>query len=146
MKKLPGRVYWIALSCCQWLLTSLGVGTLCALKAGRTSTNRGFKLGSKLSSDLEQSILDLSKRIFRSISIKILWILHPLCCWFRVKHGRGTRCSSVTLPATWDESVGLPTEQISTPKPTSVPDHLFPEESLERSRSVSDPGIYIWLN
>lgn len=49
----------------------------------------GVILGSKLSSVLEQSILRLSKRIFRSISIKILWI-DPLC-WFRVKCGRGVR-------------------------------------------------------
>lgn len=55
-ENLPGRVSWVVLLCYQWLVMGLGVGMLCALKAGRNSTTE-TSLGSKLSSVLEQSIL-----------------------------------------------------------------------------------------
>lgn len=80
---------------------------------GRASATRGFTLGLKFSSVLEQSVLDLSTRIFRSISRKILWSLYLLCCCFRVKYGREAPWSC-NLPAA---TVGSQTEQTSTPKP-----------------------------
>lgn len=133
-ENLPGRVSWVVLLCCQWLVMGLGVGMLCALKVGRNSKRR-LVLGSKFSSVLEQSILGLSTMIFRSISMNILWSsAFLLLIQLSMEEGK-----VILHSAEW---VALPTEQTQL---TALP-YLLIVCSWRKAWRGADPDIYIWLN